>query len=170
MKFRYLWNACQSNFLNSVIRILKEHPKEFDLTEDEGICFFYALKHNNIEMLTSLLDYYNQKELEGRDYDSMEYKVSKMKLRDTLKENSDHPLVKLSPEIKEIIKPYVESQCSEVGEDDLTLPDFYDEDGGMCLRGSEESAHRSDDILTMTKANLDLLGRVSCGDSSEEGL
>jgi hypothetical protein len=40
MKFRYLWNACQSNFLDNVRRILKEHPKEFDLAEDDGICFF----------------------------------------------------------------------------------------------------------------------------------
>jgi hypothetical protein len=131
--------------------------------------FFYALKHNNVEMLNSLLNYYDQKELKG-DYFSD--RKAQMKLVKILKDNSDHPLVKLSPEIKEIIKSY-ESKAMAVEDDDGTIiPDFYDEDDSGEARESGSSEHHSDDTFPLLRENVTLLGDRSAGDSdsSEEGL
>lgn len=165
---RELLNACKRDKASSVASFVKVHPQEFDLTYNEGICFFFALQNNNVEMITSLLDYYDQKELKGDYFSDRSARMKMIKILDEVSERGD---VTLTPEIKEIIKSY-ESKAMAVKDDGTIIPDSYDADDTDEGRDSKESAHHSEDILPFTKDSLALLGALSAGssDSSEEGL
>lgn len=114
---------CQNNNTRGLVNLLKQHS-DLDLTTEEGICFFFAIKHNNIEMLNNLLDYYKDIKLQG-DCNSMEYKVANYTIKKILQESVDS-LNQVSPEILEILAPYITT--AEDSDDELYLSDFDDYD------------------------------------------
>ena len=59
MKEKLLSDYCRWDDSNSVIKLLKQNFI-IDLTYNDGIYFRLSIKHNNIKMLNSLLQYYEQ--------------------------------------------------------------------------------------------------------------
>ena len=174
MNIRDLWDACRDDNANKVVKILQEHPQEFDLIDNagsahEGIYFIFALKFQNVKMLTSLLDYYDQRELKGDYFSDRSARIKMMKILDEVSERGD---VTLTPEIKEIIKSYESKAMAVEGEDGAIIPDYYDKDDTDEGRDSKDSADHSDDILPFIEGNTALLGNCSArdSDSSEEGV
>lgn len=174
MNIRDLWNACRNNNANEVVKILHKHPKEFDLTDNDGsahkgIYFIFALKYQNVKMLNSLLDYYDQKELKGDYFNDKSARIKMMKILGAVSERGD---ITLTPEIEEIIKSYKSKAMAVESDDGTMIPDYYDEDDTDEARDSKGSGDHSDDTLPLTEGSLALLGDHSARDSesSEEGL
>lgn len=97
-----------------------------------------AIKHSNVAMLNTLLQYYKETKLQG-DPENMEYKAAKQELSNILEEAEERS--DISPEIRRIISPYmsftdeglvlldVKKNLSDAG---FTLPHFHqhlDNDG-----------------------------------------
>ncbi len=98
-----LSNYCRWDDSRNFAELLKKHS-DLDVTIKNGLCFIYAIKHKNSEILKSLLDYYEKTNLKD-NYDSMEYKTAKHALRQILEEAIEQ--YPITSEIEDILKPYV---------------------------------------------------------------
>ena len=103
MKNRLLSNYCRWNDNKSVVELL-DQSLDIDLTYNDNIYFRLAFKNNNVEMLNSLLDYYEKTQLQG-DSNSLEYKVAKHKLQTVLQDAINS--VDVSKEMQAILEKYL---------------------------------------------------------------
>jgi hypothetical protein len=58
---RMLSDFCRWNSYELVSKLLKKRQKSCDLIDvltEEGICFRFAIRNNNVRILTSLINYY----------------------------------------------------------------------------------------------------------------
>jgi len=123
MKYNQLLSDyCRWNDNRSLLKLLKKHS-DLDITIEEGICFSFAIKHKNVDMLNTLLDYYEKTKLQG-DHDSMEYKIAHYKLRQILQEAINS--FDVSSKIQESLNSYIIT--TEDSDDEQYLTDF-NEDG-----------------------------------------
>lgn len=84
--------------------LIKNNPIELDITYDKGIFFDFAIKHNNTEMLRTLLNYFEQTQLQG-DIDSREHQLAKYNLRKILEGAVDS--FEISEEMEKVLAPYL---------------------------------------------------------------
>ena len=117
-----LSDYCRWNDNRSLLKLLKKHS-DLDLTIEEGICFSFAIKHKNEDMLNTLLEYYEKTNLQC-DHDSMEYKIAHYKLRQILQEAINS--FDVSSEIQKSLNSYIIT--NEDSDDEQYLTDF-NEDG-----------------------------------------
>jgi hypothetical protein len=105
-----------------LLKLLKKHS-DLDITIEEGVCFSFAIKHKNVDMLNTLLDYYEKTKLQG-DHDSMEYKIADYKLRQILQEAINS--FDVCSKIQESLNSYIIT--TDDSDDEQYLTDF-NEDG-----------------------------------------
>jgi len=157
MKYKLLSDYCRWDKYKKAIKLLKEHD-DLDLTMENGICFRFAIKHNNIEILNALLDYYTKNKLQAGDHDSMAYKVASYELRSIL-QNAVNAF-EVSTEMQKMLDPYIATTDDEHEQD---LSEFDDNDAITALdtdhsstnnsSGSDEDSHSANN----TKLTADLL-------------
>ena len=58
-----LYDYCRWNQEDEVSQLLRKNPKILDVTEDEGLLFYLGIKHKNVSMLSSLLRYFEDFQL-----------------------------------------------------------------------------------------------------------
>ena len=148
MKYdKLLSDYCRWDKYKNAIKLLKEHD-DLDLTKENGIYFRFAIKHNNIQLLNALLEYYTKTKLQADDHDSMEYKIASFKLRSILQSAINS--FEVSDEMQKNLDSYI-SIAEDTTEDELT--DYDDSEpmdrGHLSHRSSkgEDSQHNSS-ILT----------------------
>jgi len=143
MKEKLLSDYCRWDDSNSVIKLLKQNFI-IDLTYNDGIYFRLSIKHNNIKMLNSILQYYEQTNLKG-DSNSLEYKVAKYKLQQILQDavNTFTP----SKEMEVVLEKYLPKEEDVNSEQDLS--DFEN----LLGFGSEET-HQFEEHTTHISGDL----------------
>jgi len=99
------------------ITIINDNPIELDITYDKGIFFDFAIKHNNTEMLSILLNYFEQTQLQS-DIDSREHQLAKYNLRQILQDAVDS--FDVSEEMQEILAPYLPEENDSNSQGDLS--------------------------------------------------
>lgn len=121
---------CNNPNIENVKILLEKYSDEIDLTYHDGICFKSIIKHNNTTILNMLLQHYHNTKLKCDRY-SDEYKKAHHDLHKILQhivENTEN----ISPEIKEILSPYLSrDEDSDQGdliekEDDITASTHID--------------------------------------------
>jgi len=124
MKNRLLSNYCRWNDNKSVMEVLNQNL-DIDLTYNDNVYFRLAFKNNNVEMLNSLLDYYEKTQLQG-DSNTLEYKVTKHKLQQVLQNAINS--VDISKEMQIVLDKYLpkeEDSDQELDDlEDIQLPYF----------------------------------------------
>ena len=143
MKEKLLSDYCRWDDSNSVIKLLKQNFI-IDLTYNDGIYFRLSIKHNNIKMLNSLLQYYEQNNLKD-DSNSLEYKVAKYKLQQILQDavNTFTP----SKEMEVVLEKYLPKEEDVNSEQDLS--DFEN----LLGFGTEET-HQFEEHTTYISGDL----------------
>lgn len=139
-----LSNYCRWNDTNSLTKLLEKYS-DLDLIIKDGLCFKLSIKHQNIQMLKSLLDYYVKTKLQGY-YDSIEYKTAKYTLRQILTDAAEQ--YDITDEIQEVLTPYITSRDS----DTLSLPDDDILEAGLWENNDDEMD--STTIYSLTTSNL----------------
>lgn len=154
MKNRLLSNYCRWNDNKSVVELL-DQSLDIDLTYNDNIYFRLAFKNNNVEMLNSLLDYYEKTQLQG-DSNSLEYKVAKHKLQTVLQDAINS--VDVSKEMQAILEKYLpkeEDNDRELDDlEDIQLPYFSNNSASAEL--TEDNLKRLDEHHNQ---DLDLVGK-----------
>jgi len=123
--------------------MLNQH-KDIDLTYDDGLYFKLSIKHNNIKILNSLLQHYEQTNLKGNS-DSLEYKVAKYKLQQILQDAVNTP----SKEIQELLEKYLPKEDVNSEQDLSDLENLLGFDTKEIQHSIEEDT---------TNINVDLSG------------
>jgi CCR4-NOT transcriptional regulation complex NOT5 subunit len=132
-----------------------------DILARDGLCFFFAIKKGNVELLQLLLDYYKQNTLNKYKETTTDYNIAKYKLCEVIEENLRMiPSEEIDPEIKETLDKFIgypidneEDESDDRNLDEDFADDLVDEDSG------ESSATDDEDPF-----------RLSSSDSSEEAL
>lgn len=95
--------ALVSNILNKNL--------DLDLTYNEGEFFTLAIESNSVEIIKTLLDYFNNNQLEKYPSGSTEYLLLKNKIIDILDIAIED--VDLSEEMKQVLSPYMRIEDNE---------------------------------------------------------
>jgi hypothetical protein len=124
-----LSDYCRWNKENYLKQLFSEYDHgEIDLLTEEGKCFFFAIKYQNVKMLQYLLDYY-QKHFLSLERESMTYKMAQWRLKECLKDvvyRMDEST--FLPEISDLLKPFTETMDTDSDEELDQMLDFYDAD------------------------------------------
>jgi hypothetical protein len=116
-----LMDYCRWDYDKQLIKLLGKHH-DLDVTVMEGLCFQLAIKHKNANILNALLDFYQKTNLQC-DRDNIEYKKASYKLWQILQDAISS--FDVSPEIQEILNPYIATTDSD---DEQDLSGFDDID------------------------------------------
>jgi len=92
-----------SNILNKNI--------DLDLTYNEGEFFTLAIESNSVEIIKTLLDYFNNNQLAKYTSGATEYLLLKNKIRDILEVAIED--ITLSDKMKELLSPYIDFEGSD---------------------------------------------------------
>ena len=129
MKNTMLYNYVRWDDNKNVIKMLNNYA-EIDLTYEGGIYFKIAIKHNNKEVLSALLEHFEKIQLKEKELDSMDYKLLKYELRKILEESIDS--FEISEEIEKVLAPYLpqeeEDYQLDLMNDLLVTEDNYNPD------------------------------------------
>lgn len=100
-KNKDLYDFCRWNETQYVKSILTK-SNDLDVLHEDGILFRFAISKGNVEICKSLLEYFENKQfpLKNKDYEEV-----KEKLTEILENAIDE--VELSPEMQEVLRPYV---------------------------------------------------------------
>ena len=96
-----LKHYCTSNKFQLIREILNDNLN-LDVLIDNGICFYFAIRHKNTDILKSLFEYFETKQYPEKNE---EYEDAKKQLVDYLEEIVRDRI--LSPEIRKILSPYL---------------------------------------------------------------
>lgn len=118
MKYIKLSNYISWEDTKEVKRLL-ERESDIDLTYKEGLFFKLAIKHDNKELLNTLLEHFEKIQLKEKDVDSIEYKLLKYELRKILEEAVDS--FEISEEMEKVLAPYLPQEEEDY---QLALNDF----------------------------------------------
>lgn len=80
-----LYDYCRWNDIEGVRDLFHQSSSTLDVLDDNGLFFRLAISSSNIVILNTLLEYYENTQLQGERED-LEYKVAKHKLQEVLKE------------------------------------------------------------------------------------
>lgn len=126
-----------------------------DVTYDNGVFFDFTISKNNLDMLNSLLEYYEKTQLQG-DSNSFEYKVAKHKLQQILQNAAN--TFNLSKEVQAVLDKYLpkeEDSDQELDDlEDIQIPYFPNNYASAEL--TEDNLKRLDDHH---EKGLDLAGK-----------
>jgi len=76
---------CQNNLSDNVTELLSQKLSEsIDVLYKDGLAFRLAIKYNNLQMLTALIDYYVNNVLQRTEFGTTEYNISNHKLKETI--------------------------------------------------------------------------------------
>lgn len=134
---------CQFNNKIKVKKLLKEYSG-YDLTESEGLCFSFAIKHNNAEMLGLLLRYYEDNVLKTQS-DLPGYYKAKKKLQDILEDAIES--FDISEEISHLLNRYIEMNSNGSDSDEefdhefSIIPGDFDFDDPLSYHTPDNSEH-----------------------------
>ena len=90
---------------------------DLDLTYNEGEFFTLAIEDNSVEIVKTLLDYFNNNQLAKYKSGSIEYLLLKNKMRDILEIAIED--VSLSEEMEEVLNPYIPKEENSDSEQEL---------------------------------------------------
>jgi hypothetical protein len=121
MKHNLILNYCSWNQNEHVTRLLKS--SDIDILYNSGEYFRQAIKHNNVEMLNTLLNYFQKITLQLDTDNKYAVPIAKQKLQQILQDaaNSFNP----SKEIQEVLEKYLpkeEDSDSEQELEDIIIP------------------------------------------------
>ena len=133
-----LVDYCGGDYEN-VSQFLKAYPN-LDVTYSDGACFNKAIMRKNSKIVSALLDYYKTHQLSS-DKDSIEYKKALFNLKHILEEAEE--MYKFSPEIQELLKPYIGSD--EDMESDADIRDLEIEAELRFMEASKDDKHSTPD-------------------------
>ena len=120
-----LFEDCRRNRIDQIKKILAENPDSIDVVYMNGYYFRFAISHNSVEMLNTLLQYFTDTKLQGSERD-LDYKSAKYQLHNILQDvfDSSYP----SAEIEEILSKYISTNEGEENDTDreADLAEFDD--------------------------------------------
>jgi hypothetical protein len=105
-----LCSAIVYDYYDTVNYILSR-DKNIDLRYKNGNLFIQAVEGNRVEILKLLIEYYQNNQLDKQIKSSSEYNVLKSNLINILQTAIED--VMLSPEMKEVLSPYINFEGSE---------------------------------------------------------
>ena len=112
---------CSLNKFEKAKEILKICIGDIDLTYKNGIYFVFAIKYNNVDMLNTLLTYYENTQLQDSPY-TLKYWTAVNKLQIILQDAVD--TFDISEEIQMVLDKYLpneEASDQMLGEDENTM-------------------------------------------------
>jgi hypothetical protein len=124
MKDIQLFNNCRWNESRSVSKIL-DNKSDIDLTYNNGIYFRFAIKHNNVEMLNTLLQYFEKTKLQGDFENQYAIPCAKQQLQQILQDAVKS--FDISEKIQKVLDNYIpkeEDSDQEQEIEDITIPFF----------------------------------------------
>lgn len=104
---KILYDLCRWDDTKRVQELLDLFD-DIDILYDNGGFFDFAISKNNVEICKALLNYFETKQFLTKN---TEYQEAKEKLVEILENVTDS--VELSPEIKEVLSPYIDFESSE---------------------------------------------------------
>ena len=139
---------CCADDTNSVKQLL-EIFDNIDILYENGIFFDFAISKENVEICKALITYFEDKQFPTK---STEYQEAKDKLIEILENATDS--VDLSPEMKQILTPYIDFE----GSDHDTLNDSVLDDYKVAFNEMLEKNNSNENFLT--EDNLKKLNEV----------
>jgi len=119
MKIDWLLQHCRLNDSKEVAKLLKTTVVNIDLTHSEGIYFRFAIKHDNADILNSLLEYYRNTTGLQLEPSTIEYQKALFELKKILIE-AEHSY-DFSSVIQKILAQYIEVSGDAESEDEQDL-------------------------------------------------
>lgn len=107
MSNKSLYNFCGWNDTKRVQELLDLFD-DIDILYENGVFFDLAISKNNVEICKFLLSYFETKQFPIKN---SKYQEAREKLVEILENATDS--VELSPEIKEVLSPYIDFESSE---------------------------------------------------------
>ena len=107
MSNKSLYNFCGWNDTKRVQELLDLFD-DIDILYENGVFFDLAISKGNVEICKSLLNYFETKQFPIKN---SKYQEAREKLVEILENATDS--VELSPEIKEVLSPYIDFESSE---------------------------------------------------------
>jgi len=104
---KMLYDFCRWNDTKKVQELL-DFSDDINILYDNGGFFDFAISKGNVEICKSLLNYFETKQFPIKN---TEYQEAKEKLVEILENATDS--IELSPEIKEVLLPYIDFENSE---------------------------------------------------------
>jgi hypothetical protein len=139
-----LYDYCRWNDSKNVKKLLKK-SSDIDILDDRGIFLRLAISGNNLEILKSLLTYFEEKQFSTKN---TEYHQVREKLVEILENATDS--IELSPEIKEVLSPYIDFENS----DHNTLNDSFSDLENLLGFSTEEIHPQVEEHNTTTNVVL----------------
>lgn len=102
-----LYNFCIWNDTKTVLELLCTFD-DINILYENGAFFNSTISKNNFEICEKLLDYFENKQFSSKN---IEYEEAKNKLIEILENATDS--IELSIEMKNILSPYINFECSE---------------------------------------------------------
>lgn len=115
MKHNLILNYCSWNQNEHVIRLLKS--SDIDILYNSGEYFRQAIKHNNVEMLNTLLNYFQNITLQFDTDNKYAVPVAKQKLQQILQDAAN--TFSHSKEIQEVLEKYLPKEDDSDSEQEL---------------------------------------------------
>jgi len=116
-----LYDYCRRDQNSDIVQLFKQHL-DLDLTYKKGIYFRFAIKHNNVEMLKMLLEYYEKTQLQGDFGNQYAIPLAKQKLQTILQDAIKS--FDISEEVQKVLNQYLSKE--EDSDLEQELGDFGD--------------------------------------------
>lgn len=127
MKHNLILNYCCWNQNDHVVRLLKQ--SDIDVMYKSGVYFTQAIRNNNIDMLNTLLEYYEKTQLRGDPENQYAIPLAKHKLQIILQEAVN--TFDISEEMQAVLNQYLpteEDSDQEQDIEDIVIPFFNKSD------------------------------------------
>lgn len=142
MSNKSLYNFCGWNDTKRAQELLDLFD-DIDILYENGVFFDLAISKGNVEICKSLLNYFENKQFPTKN---TEYQEAREKLVEILENATDS--IELSPEIKEVLSPYIDFENSEHN----TLNDSFSNLENLLVFNYDESHHQPEEHNTTNVA------------------
>ena len=143
-----VYDYCRWNDNENIENILNSSSELIDILNDNGLFFRLAISYNNIEVLNTLLQYYEKTQLQG-DTNALGYKVAKHKLQQVLQDAVSS--FDVSEEAQQLLNNYL-SENNDSEQEDSSFSYFFSNSTSINL--PEENLKTLDD-----EHEIDFLGK-----------
>lgn len=116
-KQQFLFMACKDESPQTLQDFLDTYDEKIDITFGDGGLFKFAMAWGHLEILKTLISYYEKTQLKDLDKESIEYKYAVHKLETIIDDMIEEQT--LSDEVLEVVKNYIPHEEVSDTEDNL---------------------------------------------------
>lgn len=148
-----LYDYCRRDQSSDITRLL-EQDLDIDLTYKNGIYIRFAIKHNNIKILNSLLEYYEKTQLQGNFENQYAVPLARHKLQTILQDAVKS--FDISEEMQRVLDNYIPKE-----EDSDLEQELGEIEDLMGFNFTKMNSDRGSDDYENNDHNLDLIGKAN---------